>query len=449
VEQEQKPRERSFIRELVPDWHPTREQWLWAIRITVVVVLSLTVIALLGVVLWGVLDGYMDPRTATEKKDLVQSFAVVSAGVVAAVSALAAVGNLYISRRNLQQQQQQEFDRAEVERKHHREQREQEFQRAQQRRELEEERARANALPAYLDQMLELLFDKDRPLRGSKESDVVRTLARVRTLTVLARLDGGRKPTVIQFLYESKLIDRDHPVVSLNGADLSDANLGRLPDSDVKLNLSGVNLSGAQLHRASFEETILKRANLSRANLSYAYLVGADLTGANLQNTDLWDKTRLYGATLVRADLRGAELMGQDIDLTNANLEEADLRGAILGEASDPIDANLEEADLREAVHDHPTYSPTRYYAQSGKAFAISVGDLTWEPCLQGTNLKGANLHYAKLSGKRLAECKSLEGATMPNGQKYEEWLKTPKGQAWLNKYKKGRGEDRENSDPS
>jgi cytochrome b subunit of formate dehydrogenase len=105
VDEEQKPRERSFIRELVPDWHPTREQWLWAIRITVVVVLSLTVIALLGVVLWGVLDGYMDPRTATEKKDLVQSFAVVSAGVVAAVSALAAVGNLYISRRNLQQQQ--------------------------------------------------------------------------------------------------------------------------------------------------------------------------------------------------------------------------------------------------------------------------------------------------------------------------------------------------------
>ena len=26
----------------------------------------------------------------------------------------------------------------------------------------------------------------------------------------------------------------------------------------------------------------------------------------------------------------------------------------------------------------------------------------------------------------------------MPDGQKYEEWLKTPDGQAWLKKYKKG-----------
>jgi hypothetical protein len=37
-----------------------------------------------------------------------------------------------------------------------------------------------------------------------------------------------------------------------------------------------------------------------------------------------------------------------------------------------------------------------------------------------------------------LAACKSLEGATMPNGQKYEDWLTS-----------KGRGDDGENSDSS
>jgi hypothetical protein len=38
--------------------------------------------------------------------------------------------------------------------------------------------------------------------------------------------------------------------------------------------------------------------------------------------------------------------------------------------------------------------------------------------------------------GEQQAE--SLEGATMPNGQKYEDWLRS-----------KGRGEDGENPDPS
>jgi uncharacterized protein YjbI with pentapeptide repeats len=50
--------------------------------------------------------------------------------------------------------------------------------------------------------------------------------------------------------------------------------------------------------------------------------------------------------------------------------------------------------------------------------------------------LSKANLSEATVSHKRLRAAKSLEGATMPNGQKYEEWLKS-------------RGEDGENSGPS
>src|SRR5215211_969496 len=48
VEQEQKPRERSFISELVPDWRPTREQVLWSVRITIVVVVLLGILTLIG-----------------------------------------------------------------------------------------------------------------------------------------------------------------------------------------------------------------------------------------------------------------------------------------------------------------------------------------------------------------------------------------------------------------
>jgi uncharacterized protein YjbI with pentapeptide repeats len=54
---------------------------------------------------------------------------------------------------------------------------------------------------------------------------------------------------------------------------------------------------------------------------------------------------------------------------------------------------------------------------------------------LKPTNLRGAGLSNADLSGayltgagvaeQQLDTCKSLQGATMPNGQKYEDWLKS------------------------
>jgi uncharacterized protein YjbI with pentapeptide repeats len=73
---------------------------------------------------------------------------------------------------------------------------------------------------------------------------------------------------------------------------------------------------------------------------------------------------------------------------------------------------------------------------------------------LRGADLSGADLSGADLSEAKLSEAilygvagitneqleqraKSLEGATMPNGQKYEDWLKS-----------KGLEEDRGNSGP-
>jgi hypothetical protein len=84
------------------------------------------------------------------------------------------------------------------------------FTRSENRRtqETSDQHRRDETLQAYLDQIGQLLLDKDRPLRQSKEGDEVRTLARARTLTVLSRMDGDRKATVLQFLYESNLIAR-------------------------------------------------------------------------------------------------------------------------------------------------------------------------------------------------------------------------------------------------
>jgi hypothetical protein len=63
---------------------------------------------------------------------------------------------------------------------------------------------------------------------------------------------------------------------------------------------------------------------------------------------------------------------------------------------------------------------------------------------LSGAFLGSANLSYAKgVINEQLSAASYLEGATMPTGQKYEDWLGTPEGQDWLRNYKKDFGADK------
>ena len=160
------------------------------------------------------------------------------------------------------------------------------------------------ALQAYIDKMSELLLAKK--LRESVEGDEVRKLARVRTLTVLEQLDGKRKRSVLQFLYESGLIniDKDKCIICLKEANLKDAKL---------------------------RDIILRRADLREA-----YLYGADLSyGADLREADLsgahLDEAKLNGAKLDGADLTGANLKGAT-GITDKELEKVakSLKGAIM-----------------------------------------------------------------------------------------------------------------------
>jgi hypothetical protein len=164
--------------------------------IGVAIVLGLTVLALLGVELWKVLGIYIDPQTAAERKYLVQSFVIVLAGGTWLLVGACVVGVLYLSRWNLKHQ-----------------------------RELQVQHAQENTLSAYLDQMVRLLNDRERPLRRSQRGDEVSILAKGRTLRVLPRLDSGSKARVLQFLYETGLIIKDRSVFDLLGADLRGADL--------------------------------------------------------------------------------------------------------------------------------------------------------------------------------------------------------------------------------
>jgi uncharacterized protein YjbI with pentapeptide repeats len=204
-----------------------------------------------------------------------------------------------------------------------------ENQRAKAERELADQRAQDEALQAYLSQMSTLLLEKN--LRTSEEDNEVRTLARARTLTVLGRLDPSRKPDVMQFLVEAKLVQR-------------------VEGSGPIINLSYADLKYADLKYADLNSANLQHADLSPANLQHADLIEADLSHANLSDANLSDANLFYA------------------NLSHANLSHANLSHAY-----------LHHADLREA---------------------------------------------RRWTEEQLRAASSLEGATMPNGQKYEDWLK-------------------------
>jgi uncharacterized protein YjbI with pentapeptide repeats len=249
-------------------------------------------------------------------------------------------------------------------------QREVEDRRAQVEREIEAERAEQVTLQAYFDQMGTLLLDRN--LRAADEESDVKRLARARTLVVLDALGPTRQERVLRFLHEAELIRAtdEQPVIALKYASLENIELPHrilLRGADLQqaylsgANLAHIDLRDTYLAGAHFEGTDLEGAHLQRANLSGTFLEGADLSDANLANVDLSNAEELWKR-------------GTDMRERGAGLGHADLSGA-----------NLTGADLSGAN-------------------------------LKGANLKGANLKGANVTDEQLAECESLEGATMPDG---------------------------------
>ena len=155
---------------------------------------------------------------------------------------------------------------------------------------LAENQQQETALQTYIDKISELLLEKK--LRKSKSEDEVGQIARVRTLTVLRRLDGERKGSVLRFLYESNLFH----IISLREGDLRGANLRTIYLS--KADLSFANLEGADLSFAYMRESILVGADLNGANLYLTDLSNAYLKDASVTNEQLDKAKSLQGAIM-------------------------------------------------------------------------------------------------------------------------------------------------------
>jgi len=78
------------------------------------------------------------------------------------------------------------------------------------------DRAREQALQEYLSSMENLILQNG--LLESINGNSVREVARARTLDILRRLDGDRKRLIVDFLYQTGLIDKPNPCVSLLAA---------------------------------------------------------------------------------------------------------------------------------------------------------------------------------------------------------------------------------------
>ena len=250
-----------------------------------------------------------------------------------------------------------------------------ENQRAQAERELAERRAQDEALQAYFDQMSQLILDRkllevEQGDPVHEPGDPVYTLAQALTSTAILRLDAEHNESVTNFLIHSGLAVRSKDSARLlRGSALSHATL------------SGAHLNNADLGDADLSGADLSNALMVNANLIVADLSSADLSNAILDNADLV-------AHLPNANLSGARLIGADLseaNLIGADLSEANLIGANLS------DAILDNANLNRAV-------------------------------LENANLSGAEgITNAELDQQAV----SLVGADMPNGQKYEDWLKS------------------------
>jgi cell division protein FtsB len=237
-----------------------------------------------------------------------------------------------------------------------------------QRAEAERELAKQSAQDETLQTYLDQMSQLalDESLLTSEDDSAIRTLARARTLVVLDALDSSdRKRRVLRFLYEMDLIQAKSSGKPI--IKLSYANLHNFKARSIRL-LKGANLT---------------QATLSGAELYKADLVGTNLSGANLSNTDLSD-----------ANLRDAKLCSASLD------DDTDLSDAVLISADFSDCEGLWERGAR-----------------------ISGADLN------GADLSKADLTNTDITKKQREQVKSFEGATMPNGQKYEDWLKSREGE--------------------
>jgi hypothetical protein len=278
---------------------------------------------LVGLVLWFVLDWYINPQDSGEKKDLIQALGLIMAG-------LAGIVGIWFTWRNLSNAQDQLTS-------------------TQAQLQLAREGQITDRFTKAIDQMgdtsdgkkrLEIRIGGIYALERIAQDSVQYYGQIMEILTAYLRENSPWPPKDASVLpsAESKVHKwtrwRKTETISFFSGAATDVQavldvLGRREEARVPIT-----------YRVSFD---LTETDLQGANLVGIDLAGASLVGANLQ-----------GAWLVRANLEKA-------DLTGANLQQAWLSGARLTRAR-LTDARLEGAHLSGATISDPPLQLTRIF---------------------------------------------------------------------------------------
>jgi len=259
------------------------------------------------------------------------------------------------------------------------------------------DRAREQALQEFFSTMEKLILQNN--LRESAPGNPVSEIARARTLDILRRLDGERKRLVVDFLYQTGLINKPNPCVPLVGAGFGIiTNLLEVvgqPDhligdyfADVvrEANLQQIYLKNADLRGGNFTGVWFLRANLKSVDFSNSDLSQANLSGANMK------KAVFVGAKLISAKLNATNL--EDVNFANSDLNNAQINEAILRNVNFG-NTDLRHVEFRNAVFENVDLRSAKIY------------DAVFDQ---------ANLIHCKLTREQLSGVRSYKGAILPDG---------------------------------
>jgi hypothetical protein len=321
-----------------------------------------------------ILDWYIEPRTSGQKKDLVQALGLLTAGVAGAVGIFFTWRGQRITQESLQDTRENSEENLRLAREGQITER---FTRA-----IDQLGATDEANNKKLEIRLGGIYALKRiagdslAMEDSPGRDYITVME---VLTAYVRENTTQAPGTSEGSSTVASTSNEPPAQADERAEQAASPEPRRPTADIQAILHV--LSRTQPRVPVEYRTILDlhEANLQGAPLQGAFLEGTILRGANLRGAKL-GLVNLREADLERADLRGADLRG------------ADLQEAIL------VGANFQQAFLQEAF-------------------------------LQRAILREANLEGAEVTDEHeLGYALSLQGATMPDGRKYEDWLEDREG---------------------
>jgi uncharacterized protein YjbI with pentapeptide repeats len=177
----------------------------------------------------------------------------------------------------------------------------------------EREKTYENILESFINIMTKLLLENN--LGGIDTTTETVAVARTRVILALSNLDRARKGQIIQFLYESGLINLN-PKLKILGADLNYAILDGilLFESEIR----GVYFTGASLKHANLTKGVFVGCDFTNADLSGCLVNDSDFSYTNLTNAKL-KNLNLINVNLEGADLTGADLKGSKIKQSQLN----------------------------------------------------------------------------------------------------------------------------------